>query len=489
MHNKREAKRNFPLGYCASSKWLYLILVALPCWVFTSCSYEIESEGNEVGSYSGQDTSPINIELQQSFIELYSEQQHTRHNTPSDTLFGFQGLQPLWSESRTTWLNDSIEITEVPLRADGAYLPVSSSVADLLDDETYRDKTNFTYLIRKKNHANEARSLDYFMSVMPNREMLLSGRPMQHTPGLIPNEFSGEVLFFNLKGEVQRKHIYERGYIIDDLIPQINPKEGTSQTRSIATWQECHLVEWRTDYYYYVEIRGERSEPKYNYSSYHYTWECTTRVSFSSATPEYDDVGGGGREWVPYEYGGGGGGGYYSGQEIKPVPPEKKDHTNFLKERLITDHIKKMWKEILEVATETSRQEKGFFLYYCTVNNQYYVGNIRTGTATENKENTKGTIHPFHPQPRYNGSHIPLTAQPIAFIHGHTPLLGKDVLYREVGLSESDRTWAETHNTVVIAHDYVGEYDPELKKQIIRTGHDKNGPTKNYIALPLKAKE
>ncbi|SUB77411.1 hypothetical protein [Porphyromonas macacae] len=40
----------------------------------------------------------------------------------------------------------------------------------------------------------------------------------------------------------------------------------------------------------------------------------------------------------------------------------------------------------------------------------------------------------------------------------------------------------------MVAHDYVGEYDSEDFGYIIKSGHDKNAPTKNYIAYPKKKK-
>src|SRR3712207_9551907 len=82
-----------------------------------------------------------------------------RSDAMRDSIFGFEGLKPQWQLSRSETTERGIRFIEVPLNADLAALPTSSSLLEHLD--ACEGKTvNLTSLIRKEHPTDSTRSLD-----------------------------------------------------------------------------------------------------------------------------------------------------------------------------------------------------------------------------------------------------------------------------------------------------------------------------------------
>ncbi|WP_373759837.1 hypothetical protein [Bacteroides heparinolyticus] len=255
------------------------------CVAFFSCAKENPREE------SPEILSEETRELQKAFMREYREYS-LRSDAMRDSIFGFEGLKPQWQSARSEVTGSGIRFTEVPLNADLAALPVSSSLSEHLD--ACEGKTvNLTYLIRKEHPTDSTRSLNYFISMMPSYSMLTSGSSLAHRPGAVPDGFDGEVLFFNLKGEIRHKYVYENAILIRRYRATYRPQMRMSDTH-------CMLVTYEQDrYYYVVDSDGTASEPKYNYTRRSTEILCFTSMDFASEM-KYDEHGGGG--------GGGGGG-------------------------------------------------------------------------------------------------------------------------------------------------------------------------------------
>ncbi|KGN80732.1 hypothetical protein HQ35_05115, partial [Porphyromonas cangingivalis] len=207
---------------------------------------------------------------------------------------------------------DSIEITEVPLNAQFAKLPFSETLASL-DLDRFAGKGAYTHLIQRKHLKDDSKTLNFFMNVMPDSTMLLSGKELRHSPGLLPLGFSGDVMFFDLSGTIRRKHSYSDGVLTHEYEPIFRD----SSLRAI----EIERCDWVLSYEY-VEIGLPSGDTERRYSNYSYTVHCTTHVIYACLTKDPNSGGGGG-----------GGGRSFTNINIDAPSPEVKMSDEFTSSR------------------------------------------------------------------------------------------------------------------------------------------------------------
>lgn len=288
----------------------------------------------------------ITNELKRAYTLEYKESS-IRSVCMGDSIFGFQGLEPQWALSRTINVGDSIEITEVPLNAKIAKFPISETLHSE-DLSSIQKQLGYTTLMRFKNLKDESKNLNYFMSVMPNSQMLLSEASLSHRPGLIPPKFSGTVMFFDLNGIIKRKHNYKEGSLTHDFKPIFQSADLRAIEVESCTWTVIY-----GDFYYYGQAGEYRSEEKYSHTGISYTVHCDTRVLYENLAndPNSDTCNGGG--------------GYIGSiKSLDDYWEKRKDVYTVLSDSIVINAIQEVWREITETASDSGRMEKGFYVFY-----------------------------------------------------------------------------------------------------------------------------
>lgn len=181
--------------------------------------------------------------LQASFRAQYHEAQARSQaeegaTMPMDSaLISFVGLEPQWQRARSaTNASQTINLLQVPLRAQGASLPISSLFTPE-EREAYGHQLSLTYLLRAEFREQDSLQIkDYFMHLMPNPNYLAEYPDWDKAQSIgIPKGFDGEVLFFNLERQLLARFVYARG-------------EQRSEARSMSGCIDVQIgaISWNT---------------------------------------------------------------------------------------------------------------------------------------------------------------------------------------------------------------------------------------------------
>ena len=131
---------------------------------------------------------------------------------------------------------------------------------------------------------------------------------------------------------------------------------------------------------------------------------------------------------------------------------------------------------------EEGRREYAFWIFYDKNTKTIYIGNLQSGVFAKGTERVY--INKPSSAPADNPG-VPVSATPVALYHVHTAMSNVEEGWkRSVGLSSEDSLFAKDNNKIIIAEDYIGEYDAKLKRNVIKSGHSKNDSTKTYVYQP-----
>jgi len=161
-----------------------------------------------------------------------------------------------------------------------------------------------------------------------------------------------------------------------------------------------------------------------------------------------------------------------------------KEMDIILQDKTVAEAVKKTWSNTLKDASkEKGRRERGFWIYYNKSERKYYVGDEKIQEEYVKGIGTNGSIKPGNSQPKNNGSHIPITAEPLFFFHSHTPLTYEEPgARRPVGPSESDINYAKEQKIKMALIDYVGKEADHIKGDYyIKWGHKLDDPFRIYV--------
>lgn len=128
------------------------------------------------------------------------------------------------------------------------------------------------------------------------------------------------------------------------------------------------------------------------------------------------------------------------------------------------------------------RREYAFWIFYDKNTQTIYVGSLKPGILAKGTE--RAYTNKPSSAPADNGG-IPASATPVALYHVHPAMSNvEEGWQRSVGLSSEDSLFAKSNNKIIIAEDYIGEYDAKKKRHVIKSGHNKNDSTKAYVYQP-----
>ena len=222
-----------------------------------------------------------------------------------------------------------------------------------------------------------------------------------------------------------------------------------------------------------------KEDLKYRYT---YCWDDGSGGGGGYVYEDDDDGGEGGNGDIDYEVAPppdeGGGSGYYAYDEIITVD-DILNNTNV--QTQITNALNRMKSDLSQ-----GRREYGFVIFYDKNSQKIYIGDLKAGKLVTTLSG-RGEVG-FSKAPKDNGSHIPTTATAVAVHHSHTALSNfeEGLAYKPVGLSGADYDYADRHQIIMIAEDYVGVLNRKENRRVIYTGHDKHDSTALYIYKPAK---
>lgn len=206
----------------------------------------------------------------------------------------------------------------------------------------------------------------------------------------------------------------------------------------------------------------------------------------------WDDGTGGGSDYVYEDDNEGGEGGHGDiDYEVAPPPDggggstQQNQHPVSVSVILSNTQIKAQVTKALTMMKNDlteGRREYAFWIFYDKNTQTIYVGSLKPGILAKGTE--RAYTNKPSSAPADNGG-IPASATPVALYHVHPAMSNvEEGWQRSVGLSSEDSLFAKSNNKIIIAEDYIGEYDAKKKRHVIKSGHNKNDSTKAYVYQP-----
>ena len=232
-----------------------------------------------------------------TFETMYTEDPKLRTSNAPRSQLSFNALTPLWSKAQKK-VNPGLwyDFIYVPLAADFARMPIHDSfVGRKINTGMSAPVSGF--LVRYIDRDFSLLNSTFFLLYLPERKYHLSHELLEITPGDIPDDFTGDLDFFDLSGQLKEIHHYKNGiltqketttYLLSDLL-------GTNvRAQNIET---CITTVYTTDYYFEVYAGDDQiGDTEYIGTTYETTQECYTNVIIgeTGGSVIYGSVGGGG---------------------------------------------------------------------------------------------------------------------------------------------------------------------------------------------------
>lgn len=144
----------------------------------------------------------------------------------------------------------------------------------------------------------------------------------------------------------------------------------------------------------------------------------------------------------------------YSAKSISDIQAKSTEHkfpdvSTIQNNSEVKSKMEEAWNKMKSNASESGRQEYGFFVYYEEASNRIYCGAIQSGPNITECEGSHGTIDPSPDDPNFN-------LRVCAVFHCHTTLeYCPNYTSRPTGPSSADRNLADSWQIPGLLYDYT----------------------------------
>lgn len=442
-----------------------LRLPFLILFIFYACT----SEQDHVEGTKNIQVEPLTISGAQAWYNQYFRTAPRLKSSDSEDEV-FPAMEPDWSLAELS--ADSLwYVVEMPVVTEehkGIYM-MGEEVSRYVSEKG--DKSLAKQLLRMvvMRNKEDGKTYSFMMAVLPDLGyMLKKGESIDENKYLTrDSDLSGLVFYYNIDGSFVNGWVYKDGKITGGT-----HSAGGGQPRQKAV---TGII---IEYCWYQDAYVQKPDGTLVYINT--TFHCHSTIYYTGHDNDSIFADGEGGVILGPIGGGGSGGG---GQNPRPGF-NYRDIGNITADEIVKSAMNTMMTNVKKDASaENGRRERGFWVFYDEATGKYYAGVEKIGPYAQG-EGTHGSVTAGSAHPLHNGSHIPSTAIPVAFAHGHTPLTFEDAgLSRPAGLSDADRDWSRDNNLPIIAIDYVGQPD-DNGVNYVHGGHGINDETKAYIHTP-----